>query len=731
MNGSPTKSKGRTPRPEMKSIRPRKVVTKAKRAAKTVSGVHGRDKKATKASGETSLHSEPSAVPSAAKETADENTLRVCSNVQDARPLDTHSADENADERARSSIESLQEIEFRALLEEASARVIQMYWRRHRSHKKMESETLSDKRRASTKGTLQSSQEPNLVSNQTASGEDLAAEKSEHIAIAEGKALKVLETVRASVGPFPDEVSTRDRYEDVENVEPTSSDGDCGSARDPRPRSCGFLFESDFMCRERNGESIPSESCRNEKRSLRVEASLCTHSQKQCWRDGGTHDLSTGEPTAIERRVPVDENTPCIGVQKRSGKSRDQFRASEKVESIMNLLKRAERQEIPSDACSYRAAFVSDTSGSSSSNHADDTVSTSGSVGGFSAKSSGVKSTQLAESIYDGFKSKVQSLRKELEGRDARIVRLTQDLENAQAQHRNRLEELKQSQAKSLEQQKVMQEADLRQRLEFIDALLVDKDKLSLECEKLSAEVKEQQNQHEKEVEALKHRWSDELKRQRETWQASEKSKRDQWQAQKKKEIAEMTAKAMEPKFVQMAENYTSEVNRLKDKISTQERLLEEHERHSMQLRDRLMKEREDAVEKERVTAHARLMQEKEKHKMEIESVMDKAGTDVEREKRSAATRIEELQKRHQEELTNEIRRWEEEARKGKIEVEREKAAVEQNHSKALSRVREECGAEREGWKEAIRERAERQMRSELEKRKKLLEQERDEEIQA
>lgn len=60
----------------------------------------------------------------------------------------------------------------------------------------------------------------------------------------------------------------------------------------------------------------------------------------------------------------------------------------------------------------------------------------------------------------------------------------------------------------------------------------------------------------------------------------------------------------------------------------------------------------------------------------------------------------------------------------------REKAALEQQHLRMLSRVREECGAEREGWKEAVRERAERQMLAELEKRKLVLEQERDSEIE-
>lgn len=55
---------------------------------------------------------------------------------------------------------------------------------------------------------------------------------------------------------------------------------------------------------------------------------------------------------------------------------------------------------------------------------------------------------------------------------------------------------------------------------------------------------------------------------------------------------------------------------------------------------------------------------------------------------------------------------------------------MEQQQHRTVSRIREECGAEREGWKEAIREKAERQMKCELEKRKRILETERDEEIQ-
>ena len=43
-------------------------------------------------------------------------------------------------------------------------------------------------------------------------------------------------------------------------------------------------------------------------------------------------------------------------------------------------------------------------------------------------------------------------------------------------------------------------------------------------------------------------------------------------------------------------------------------------------------------------------------------------------------------------------------------------SAKELEHSKALDRLREECGAQREGWKEMVRERAEQQMRAQLQK---------------
>lgn len=46
----------------------------------------------------------------------------------------------------------------------------------------------------------------------------------------------------------------------------------------------------------------------------------------------------------------------------------------------------------------------------------------------------------------------------------------------------------------------------------------------------------------------------------------------------------------MQPKLVQMAETYATDTGRLKEKVQTLERLLAEHEKHSMQLRDRLIK---------------------------------------------------------------------------------------------------------------------------------------------
>lgn len=46
----------------------------------------------------------------------------------------------------------------------------------------------------------------------------------------------------------------------------------------------------------------------------------------------------------------------------------------------------------------------------------------------------------------------------------------------------------------------------------------------------------------------------------------------------------------MEPKILNMTENYNAEIARLKEKIHMHEQLREEHEKHSMQLRDRLLK---------------------------------------------------------------------------------------------------------------------------------------------
>ena len=46
-----------------------------------------------------------------------------------------------------------------------------------------------------------------------------------------------------------------------------------------------------------------------------------------------------------------------------------------------------------------------------------------------------------------------------------------------------------------------------------------------------------------------------------------------------------------------------------------------------------------------------------------------------------------------------------------------------------MDRVREECGAQREGWKEMVRERAEQQMRAELQKFRDQISREQEEEL--
>ncbi|CAD7700228.1 unnamed protein product [Ostreobium quekettii] len=271
-------------------------------------------------------------------------------------------------------------------------------------------------------------------------------------------------------------------------------------------------------------------------------------------------------------------------------------RASHKASSILELLDRSEQQDV---LHGLRPSSENAPSASLKSVHhhhpgADDALSAADTMSVTSMASLGKKSAQLAHSVYEGFQNRIRKLEEEQRGRDATIVALHKEMEISNKRHQEEMQDAAARLARELEalqnKHDAQQLADRESHMQFIDRLLADKANLEQQCQRLACELKEQSEKHLREVTAMKEGWRAELKRQRDGWNAAEKVRRQRWTQAQLKEIKEKTIRALEPQVTQMAEDYKSQARRLQERLAAQEAMVADYEKHTVQLRDRLLK---------------------------------------------------------------------------------------------------------------------------------------------
>uniref|UniRef100_A0A061RE31 5-azacytidine-induced protein 1 n=2 Tax=Tetraselmis sp. GSL018 TaxID=582737 RepID=A0A061RE31_9CHLO len=327
-------------------------------------------------------------------------------------------------------------------------------------------------------------------------------------------------------------------------------------------------------------------------------------------------------------------------------------------------------------------------------------------------------------------------LQQQAEAHARRVEELEGQLQAAEARADAGAKEAEERAAAQLQQQQEESKCTIARHLEFIDRLLADKESLSAKCTSLASEMESMESRHEAAVAALKDRWAAELKRQKEAWAAAEKIKRDSWAEEKAKEVKEMTIKGLEPEIQRLIAKHKADMRKLEQRLSeeAQSRVdakSREHEEYARQLRDRLLKEREDTVEKERIAAAERVRDVNERHEMQQQQQRQRLLADadarveeVERQRRSERQRLESaLEKARDEAL-----RKEEELRSA---MEAQKKELKREHDRALAEARGDWDAQQQGWRTFVAERAEKEV-AECEKQlRKELAAERDKQIEA
>jgi len=342
---------------------------------------------------------------------------------------------------------------------------------------------------------------------------------------------------------------------------------------------------------------------------------------------------------------------------------------------------------------------------------------------------------QLAAQVYSEVKAKMAALKVDLEQRDRTVHELKASLDrhkeaaaSAQATHAQEV-------AGQLAHQRADYDAQVKRHLDFIDQLVNDKGVLSTKCEDLATEFQLLQRRFDKQVEDERAKHERELKKQRESIMVSEKIRRDNWMHDKSKEIKEMTVKGLQPEIERLLSKHKAELRRMEEvnqqEVKRQREVLAEaHERSTSELRERLLLERERAVEREREMASVRLREQSERFDQQLQAQRVRLADDMAQERerldgahRSERQRVEDMYGMQvvddSRKLSTAQREWSE-----KEEEMRRRHAAEQ------SRLREQLEIEKEQWMLQMTERSAKERKGADEQTWKALEQQRDEEIE-
>ena len=161
----------------------------------------------------------------------------------------------------------------------------------------------------------------------------------------------------------------------------------------------------------------------------------------------------------------------------------------------------------------------------------------------------------------------------ELEHRDKTIAALKEAIGSLKERHAAELGRAEAEAQRRAEVQHKELEATLQRQLGFVDRLLKDKAELAAQCEKLAEEMQAIGKKHAAKLAEVDEEAARELKRQKEVWAAAEKAKRDKWQAEKSKEIKALTLKGLEPEVQRMIEKQKLELKKMEERMAEELRL--------------------------------------------------------------------------------------------------------------------------------------------------------------
>ncbi|GIM00334.1 hypothetical protein Vretimale_5477 [Volvox reticuliferus] len=342
----------------------------------------------------------------------------------------------------------------------------------------------------------------------------------------------------------------------------------------------------------------------------------------------------------------------------------------------------------------------------------------------------------LAESVYENVRTKIRRLQDDIKRRDARIDELVQEVESMQAARRTCMLDADARLTEMLAAQRAEYEAAVSRHMAFVDRLLADKEALSRRAQQLTEQAKAVEERQERAIAKLKEGWAAELKRQKEAWAAAEKQRREAWMQSKAAEIKDVTVKGLEGEVQKLLARHRAELSAAQKAAADEAKrhldtYVAQNEAAVRQLKERMSREAEEAVEKERTAAANRLREVTERYEQQLQTQRMRLVADADLRLEQLEQARKEDKKRYEEAVSAAKQAGETRLKEAEEDWRREKEAVRKAHEKQIDALREQYEMGQEGWRAAMAERARKEVSERVAAIREKLLQERNEEVQA
>jgi 5-azacytidine-induced protein 1 len=191
------------------------------------------------------------------------------------------------------------------------------------------------------------------------------------------------------------------------------------------------------------------------------------------------------------------------------------------------------------------------------------------------------------------------------------IEDLRKDIKTKEEQYKKDIHE-------KISTQKFEFENILQRQNGLVESLLAEKKKLSTAVEELTEQLNNIDKSSHKKIQQIMENFEIETKKNKDAWFQAEKLRRKKWEETKVKEIKDMTVKGLEPEIERILANHKQEIIKMEDRFNEdlrrqREKLNSEFERRLSELKERSVKEKEEALEHERSLAGQRIRNQNER----------------------------------------------------------------------------------------------------------------------